>query len=196
MVDASAKSMVDAGAKQISGPSTPYRARLPSLLLADHGRLEAVSRALHRRYDERLYVPLTWWLNGSLIALAVWWVLFVSVSVEVAVGGGVVVLGLVAAALTRYGAARVVVDVTGLHVGKAHLPWQYVGPVESLDAQQTRRVLGVEADARAFLVMRPYCPGSVRVRLDDDADPTPYWVVSTRNATGLASSLNITSVQD
>lgn len=149
-----------------------------------------------RPYDEQLRVPPTWWLRGVILALTVWWVLFVAATVEVAIGGGVLALGLVAFALTRYGAVRVVVDVTGLHVGQAHLPWQYVGPVARLDAEQTRKVLGVEADARAFLVVRPYCHETVKVHINDVADATPYWIVSTRHATSLATSLDITRVQD
>ena len=51
---------------------------------------------------------------------------------------------------------------------------------EPLDPRASRRVVGVEADARAFLLIRPYLKESVRVWLDDPEDPTPYWVVSTR----------------
>jgi hypothetical protein len=38
-------------------------------------------------------------------------------------------------------------------------------------------------------VQRPWVKGAVQVHLDDPADPTPYWVVSSRNPTALASAL-------
>ena len=52
-------------------------------------------------------------------------------------------------------------------------------PAEALDAEATRRVAGVEADARAYLLLRPYLKRAVRVEITDPADPAPYWLVST-----------------
>jgi len=141
-------------------------------------------------------VPKIWWLIGAAFALMVWWVLFVATPTVVALIGGGLAAAIVAITLVRYGAVRVVVDETGLHAGKAHLPRAWVGNVESLDAEQTRRVLGVDADARAFLVVRPYCDQSVKVRVDDAADPTPYWLLSTRHRESLARCLRSTTVRD
>ena len=55
-----------------------------------------------------------------------------------------------------------------------------------LDADATRRAAGVDADARAFLLLRPYLKRSVRVEITDPADPAPYWLVSTRHPDELA----------
>ena len=41
----------------------------------------------------------------------------------------------------------------------------------------------------AFVVQRPWIPGAVQVHLDDPADPTPYWVVSSRRPDKLAAAL-------
>jgi len=38
-------------------------------------------------------------------------------------------------------------------------------------------------------VQRPWIGGAVQVLLDDPADPTPYWVVSTRHPVELAEAL-------
>ncbi len=59
-----------------------------------------------------------------------------------------------------------------------------------LDAEQTRRRAGVEADARAHLVLRPYVSTAVEITLDDPADPVPYWLVSTRRPEALAAALD------
>ena len=45
---------------------------------------------------------------------------------------------------------------------------------------------GVDADARAYLLLRPYLKRAVRVEITDPADPAPYWLVSTRHADALA----------
>ena len=58
-----------------------------------------------------------------------------------------------------------------------------------LDADATRRAAGVDADARAFLLLRPYLKRSVRVEITDPADPAPYWLVSTRHPDELAAAL-------
>jgi hypothetical protein len=50
-------------------------------------------------------------------------------------------------------------------------------------------VLGVGADPLAFVVQRPWVPGAVQVLLNDPADPTPYWVISSRRPTQLAAAL-------
>ncbi len=44
-------------------------------------------------------------------------------------------------------------------------------------------------DARAWLLLRGWIPGVVRVRLDDPDDPTPYWLVSSRHPRRLAAAL-------
>jgi hypothetical protein len=92
-------------------------------------------------------------------------------------------------------ALRVSTDEKGLHAGPATLPWGNVGSAEVLDADRTRRLLGVDADATAYLVVRPYCPTAVKVSVDDERDPTPYWVVSTRHPDELAAALRTRSRQ-
>jgi hypothetical protein len=61
---------------------------------------------------------------------------------------------------------------------------------EALDAEAARRAAGVEADARAYLLLRPYLTRAVRVQVVDPADPTPYWLVSTRRPRTLAAVLS------
>ena len=48
---------------------------------------------------------------------------------------------------------------------------------------------GVDADARAFLLTRPYLKRSVKITVQDPADRTPYWLVSTRHPRELADAL-------
>jgi hypothetical protein len=59
-----------------------------------------------------------------------------------------------------------------------------------LDAEQTRRTAGTEADARAYLVLRPYLKRAVKVQITDPADPAPYWLVSSRRPEELAGALS------
>jgi hypothetical protein len=65
----------------------------------------------------------------------------------------------------------------------------HVGAAAALDAEATRRLAGRDADARAYLLLRPYLSRAVRIDIDDPADPTPYWLVSTRRPDRLAAAL-------
>lgn len=147
-------------------------------------------------YSETLAVPASWWLMGTVFAVAVFWAFFVATPLYVAAIAGLVAVSVVVWALTRYGAARVSTGADGFSAGRALLPYRFVGTVELLDAEATRRALGVEADARAYLVVRSYCGGAVKVGVNDPADPTPYWLVSTRHPAALAASLAGRAVQD
>ncbi|MDI5939115.1 DUF3093 domain-containing protein [Micromonospora sp. DH15] len=123
-------------------------------------------------YAERLSLP--WWLwlagpaLGGFLALELWlgagglraWLPFV------------VLLPATVAALWWLGRVRVA-----------------VADAVPLDAAGRREVLGVGADPLAFVVQRPWIAGAVQVVLDDPADPTPFWVVSTRDPVRLAAAL-------
>lgn len=109
------------------------------------------------------YLPVVWTLTGALLIV-------------------------MAGAFTSYGAKIRVRDGV-LHASKAHIPLIHVGEVEALDSDATRRVAGVDADARAFLVLRPYLKRSVKVQITDPDDPTPYWLLHTRHPRALATAL-------
>lgn len=76
-----------------------------------------------------------------------------------------------------------------LVAGRASIPLDLVGRAEPLEAAQMRLARGRELDARAYLCLRGWIPGGVRVELVDPADPTPYWLVSSRDPGGLAAAI-------
>src|SRR5690606_12544997 len=76
-----------------------------------------------------------------------------------------------------------------LHAGKAHISLQHVGEVEALGRDDTRRVAGVDADARAHLVLRPYLKRSVKVVITDPDDPVPSWLLHTRHPRELPAAI-------
>jgi hypothetical protein len=88
-----------------------------------------------------------------------------------------------------YGAVRIRVADETFQAGRAQITVDMLGSVLPLDADATRRQAGVDADARAYLVLRPYVKRAVRVTLEDRADPTPYWLVSSRHPDALAAAL-------
>lgn len=145
-------------------------------------------------YSERLHVPLRWWVQGTMLVATFWLALAVSMDEYLPVVWtmtGALLLAM-AGAFQSYG-ARIKVRDGVLQAGKAHIPLTYVGEVEALDAVETRRVAGVDADARAHLLLRPYLKRSVKVQLTDPDDPTPYWLLHTRHPEELAAALTAAS---
>jgi hypothetical protein len=100
-----------------------------------------------------------------------------------------VVPPLTAAALLWLGRLRITVTSTEFRVDDARLPVAVIADVVALDAVGKREVLGVAAHPLAFVVQRPWIGRAVQVLLDDPADPTPFWVISTRHPVELARAL-------
>lgn len=141
-------------------------------------------------YSERLHVPLRWWVQGIMLIATFWLALVVAVpqneGVVWALTGLIVLL---MAGLFRAYSARVEVRDGTLRAGRAQIELSHVGDVEVLDAERTRAVAGVEANARALLILRPYLKRSVKVTIDDPSDPTPYWLISSRHPQRFADAL-------
>lgn len=140
-------------------------------------------------HTERLTLPWWLWLAGlgaaAVLAAEIWlgatgiraWLPFVVLLPAAAVG------------LWWLGRIRVAVRDGELQVDDARLPVRYVADAIPLDVAGRREVLGPGADPLAFVVQRPWIAGAVQVVLDDPADPTPYWVVSSRNPVRLAEAI-------
>lgn len=140
-------------------------------------------------YAEKLRAP--WWMwpaavgVSALLAAEIWmgsdglraWMPFA------------VLLPLSALLPWRLGRIRVAVTATEFQVDDARLPVAVISDVVALDADGKREALGVGSHPLAFVVQRPWIKGAVQVVLDDPADPTPFWVVSTRHPVELATAL-------
>jgi hypothetical protein len=140
-------------------------------------------------YRERLHVPLRWWVQATMFLATVWLAFTVALPGWLAWAASAALLAGVYGLFAWVGSARVEVRDGVLYAGPATIPLAHVGAAEALDKETTRRVHGVDADARAFLVTRPYISRSVKVTVDDPADPTPYWLISSRHPRQLAAAL-------
>ena len=138
-------------------------------------------------FRERLTVPLIWWLLAMLFALSV--LLAVGAYLGPVWGVGTAVAAMLVATAIFFSASIVIsVDPHEIRVGQASIEHAYIASCRALDAEQTRRRAGVEADARAHLVLRPYVKTAVEITLNDQDDPVPYWLVSTRHPQKLAAA--------
>lgn len=142
-------------------------------------------------HAERLTVPLRWWAQATVFVASIWLAVLAATADYEWVSWSVAGLGLaiMTAAFLTYGSARVEVRDGHLRAGRARVPLSYVGTVRELDAEGLRRQAGVDADARAHLLLRPYLTRGVRVDLTDPDDPTPYWLVACRRPHQLVAAL-------
>ncbi|MGZ4537183.1 MAG: DUF3093 domain-containing protein [Nocardioidaceae bacterium] len=141
-------------------------------------------------YDERLGVPLRWWALATMFLASLLIAFLVATPAWVAIGGTGLLVTLVVLLFLGYGAARVSVAGGELRAGRARIPVQLLGAAVALDAVATRRRAGVDADARAYLLLRPYLKRAVFVPVEDPADPTPYWLVATRHPDRLVRAIS------
>jgi hypothetical protein len=82
------------------------------------------------------------------------------------------------------------IDELNFRVGRARLPLQYVGKIQILDEEQSRRARSTDANSNAHFQLRGGIKTTVIVEVTDTQDPHPYWQVSTRKPEGLTSALN------
>lgn len=142
-----------------------------------------------RGYSERLHVPLRWWVQATMFLATFWIAFIVSLPAWIAWAAAGSLAVATYAMFLWVGSVRVAVLDGELHAGTAHIPVGLLGAPRALDPEDTRRVHGVDADARAFLLTRPYVKRSVLVPVQDPLDPTPYWLISTRHPDRLAAAL-------
>lgn len=150
---------------------------------------QSPTRTIVPAHSERLRV--SWWMWPAVLTVDA------IVGFEVLIGFPTlsawvpfaVLLPLTAAVLLRAGRIRVAVAGDEFQVDDARLPVSVIADVVALDAAGKREALGVGAHPLAFVIQRPWIGPAVQVLLDDPADPTPYWVISSRRPVELATAL-------
>lgn len=66
---------------------------------------------------------------------------------------------------------------------------KFLGEVTVIPKTEVFEELGQKLDARAWLAIQASVKGLVKVEITDPQDPTPYWLISTRNPEVLAKAL-------
>ena len=128
-------------------------------------------------YTERL-LP-SWWLTLALgLFLPAGFLIFLPLDPFVGLVVGALLWGGAWAVLAIFSPV-IEAHPEGFRAGAATIGWENVSHVEVIDAAGAREAKGVGLDARAWVVIRPWVKPAVRVHINDDQDPTPYWLVST-----------------
>jgi hypothetical protein len=138
-------------------------------------------------YRERLWPSVPVFLAtallipGSLLVVMPIDVTAAAVTCVVLTGGAV--------ALLLATSPVVAVDAEGVRAGRALLDAAHVGAATAHVDDDAVAERGVRLDARAWVLFRGWVRPVVRIEVDDDADPTPYWVVSTRDPDAVVAAI-------
>lgn len=83
-----------------------------------------------------------------------------------------------------------------LHIkGRAHLPLSVIARTVSVPASARSAAMGRQLDPEAFVAQRSWVKTMVLIVLDDPADPTPYWLVSSRHPERLMTALGSSRIE-
>lgn len=138
-------------------------------------------------YRERLW-PAPWVFIATALVVPASLLVFLPISPPVGVGVAALLYGVIVGVLLL---TTPTIEVTGagFRAGRAQIDPAFVGEVQAFEGQDAVAQRGVELDARAWLLLRGWITGVVRVEIDDPDDPTPYWLISSRRPAELARAL-------
>jgi hypothetical protein len=139
-------------------------------------------------YRERLW-PTPWIYVASLLFIPASILVLAPVSLPAGIVTGVLIYAAVVVSLS---ATAPVIEVADgrLRAGRAEISLDETGVAIGATDAAARVERGTGLDARAHLVIRGWVKHVVRVPIVDPADPTPYWLVSTRRPKELATAIN------
>jgi hypothetical protein len=75
-------------------------------------------------------------------------------------------------------------------VGNVRIDKSLLGRAEVITSSNTFQERGVLLDSRAFTRFQIGIKELVKIEINDELDPTPYWLLSSRNAEVLAGLIN------
>lgn len=89
---------------------------------------------------------------------------------------------------------RIEVDALTLTVGRASIDRAFIGDVEGFNGDDAVAQRGTKLNGLAYLCIRGWIGPVVRIEVNDESDPTPYWLTSTRRPEQLVAALTTSRV--
>lgn len=138
-------------------------------------------------YRERVW-PAPWIFISTALVIPASLLVFLPISLEAGVVVAIVLYAAIVVVLLST-TPLIVVTPEELRAGRARIERRHVGEARAYHGAEATAQRGVELDARAWLLIRGWVPGVVRVAITDPEDPVPYWLISSRNPDALARAL-------
>jgi len=130
-------------------------------------------------YSERVFPGLSFFLATLFAPAALYlivlafddlWALITFVVSELAI----IFLGLFAAPTLSLSSKT-------LSIGNVQIPTQYVKAITGVDPSAQQSEKGPKLNPSAYVRFQVGVKGLIKVELNDPNDPTPYWLISSRN---------------
>jgi len=138
-------------------------------------------------YTERLW-PAPWLFLATALVIPASLLVFVPINFTVGIVVAIMLYTGCCAGLLL-SAPRIEVTETEFIAGRARLPLSAVGAASAYSGEEAVMERGQRLDSRAWLLLRGWVQPVVRVNVEDAADPTPYWLVSTRHPESVVAAL-------
>lgn len=139
-------------------------------------------------YRERLW-PSIWIYLATALVIPASILVLAPVSIVAGIVAALVLFGGLTGIFVVLAPVIEVKDGT-LTAGKARIPIELLGPASVFRGDAATLQRGQRLDARAWLCLRGWVDPVVKIPLEDPDDPTPYWLVSSRNPEGLKAALS------
>ncbi|KQB86523.1 DUF3093 domain-containing protein [Corynebacterium lowii] len=155
--------------------------------------IDSASPARTVLYRERQWVPAYWWILAfGLVALLTAQIAHNRSTVWLIAPA--IVFSLLAVWLLTWLSSTVIQverdehGVRWLLAGGAILPDNVVDRSLAVPATAKRNAMGLQLDPAAFVVSHGWVPEMVMIVLDDPEDPTPYWLIGSKNPEALLAA--------
>lgn len=139
-------------------------------------------------YRERLAPGIGMWI-GCLGVGAASFLVGAPINIAAGIVAGVVMF-LLLGSLLFFTSPIIEITPTVLRVGRAQIEREHTGRAYAFRGEQARLATGPALDGRAFMCFRGWISSIIRIQITDPADPTPYWIASSRNPERIAEILN------
>lgn len=139
-------------------------------------------------YRERLAPGIGLWIGCLGVGLASFLVA-APINITAGIIAGIVMFLLVGGIL--YGSSPTLeITETTVRFGRARIERDYVGRAYAFKGEEARLATGPALDGRAYMCFRGWITSVIRVQITDPADPTPYWIASSRHPEKITAILN------
>lgn len=138
-------------------------------------------------YREKLYPnPWIWLMAAGTSGAGI--LVFAPISMSAGITAALVLFTIISVLLV-VSTPSITVTADTLQVGRATIERRYVGAVTHFNGKEATAERGPRLNGLAYLCIRGWVDPVVRIEITDPADPTPYWLTSTRRPEQLASAL-------
>jgi hypothetical protein len=87
------------------------------------------------------------------------------------------------------GTSTIIVDQDELRIKRAHIPIKYLGASEVIGKKDFSFARTRGADPAAYFATTFWISQGVKIEVNDERDPTPYWLISTKRAKNLIAAI-------